>query len=191
MPEEHFSANLTYSRQMPSTLDVRTVTIASTSTSSIDRSYSVRSVCAPGLGRVAVTSAFAFFVALTPSVAVAAPPPPPYSGVDPGQSAFIKGLVEKSQREKAALDEERLNNFYKRDYAINKLLGAEVLAEPCDPRDPEFGWQCRPTLTRLPQDRLSEFDEPERAKTGFGLVRSAGEVDAAADALVTQEMEIK
>ena len=36
--------------------------------------------------------------------------------------------------------------------------GAEVLKEPCDPRDPEYGAKCAPKLPRLPQDRTDPFD---------------------------------
>lgn len=96
--------------------------------------------------------------------------------------------MEKSEKDKVKNDEERLENFYKRDYRINKLLGGEVLKEPCDPRDPEFGWECRPTLPRLPQDRFA-FDDDMSEKTGYGLVRGARDVDAAAEALIASDFE--
>jgi len=127
-------------------------------------------------------------VTLTPvSAAVAAPPPPSYSGVDPTKSSYIQSLVEKSNADKAKNDQERLDNFYKKDFRINRVLGAEVLKEPCDPRDPEYGYKCRPTLPRLPQDRFEGFKDVE--KTGFGKVLGVGDVDRAADALMKSEQE--
>ena len=33
-----------------------------------------------------------------------------------------------------------------------------MLAEPCDPRDPEFGYKCGSQLPRLPKDRVDPFD---------------------------------
>lgn len=130
----------------------------------------------------------AAMVTLTPvSPAVAAPPPPSYSGVDPTKSSYIQSLVEKSNADKAKNDQERLDNFYKKDFRINRVLGAEVLKEPCDPRDPEYGYKCRPTLPRLPQDRFEGFEDVE--KTGFGKVLGMGDVDRAADALVKSEQE--
>jgi len=130
----------------------------------------------------------AAMVTLTPvSAAVAAPPPPSYSGVDPTKSSYIQSLVEKSNADKARNDQERLDNFYKKDFRINRVLGAEVLKEPCDPRDPEYGYKCRPTLPRLPQDRFEGFKDVE--KTGFGKVLGVGDVDRAADALMKSEQE--
>ena len=130
----------------------------------------------------------AAMVTLTPvSPAVAAPPPPSYSGVDPTKSSYIQSLVEKSNADKAKNDQERLDNFYKKDFRINRVLGAEVLKEPCDPRDPEYGYKCRPTLPRLPQDRFEGFKDVE--KTGFGKVLGVGDVDRAADALMKSEQE--
>jgi hypothetical protein len=117
-----------------------------------------------------------------------APPSPSYSGVDPAQSSFIQGLVKKSAEDKDALNQQRLENFYNRKFRINEIVGAEVLQEPCDPRDPEYGFKCRPSLPRLPQDRFVDkaFEEP---KTGFGLVKSKAEVDAAAEALIERSDE--
>lgn len=90
--------------------------------------------------------------------------------------------MKKSAEDKDALNQQRLDNFYNRKFRINEIVGAEVLQEPCDPRDPEYGFKCRPTLPRLPQDRFDKaFEEP---KTGFGLVKSKTEVDAAAEALI-------
>lgn len=157
---------------------------ASTSTVSTVRASTPRP---NSLGRAAAAASLALAVAVGPP-AFAAAPAPSFSGVDPKESAFIRALVEKSERDKVKNDEARLENFYKRDYRINKLLGGEVLKEPCDPRDPEFGWECRPTLPRLPQDRFA-FDDDLREKTGYGLVRGTRDVDAAADALVASELE--
>jgi hypothetical protein len=67
-------------------------------------------------------------------------------------------LLSKSRENKAAYDEQRLDNFYNRGYNINKLAGTEILPEPCDPRDPEFGYKCGSRLPRLPQDRTDPFD---------------------------------
>ena len=114
-------------------------------------------------------------------------PLPSYSGVDPSKSSLIQGLVEKSAQNKEKNDQARLDYFYRRDFRINRLVGGELLKEPCDPRDPEFGYKCRPLLPRLPQDRM--FEETAREKTGFGTVFSAQEVDRAAGDLVAQEAE--
>lgn len=137
---------------------------------------------------VLCATTLAAMVTLTPaSPAVAAPSPPSYSGVDPTKSSYIQSLVEKSNADKAKNDQERLDNFYKKDFRINRVLGAEVLKEPCDPRDPEYGYKCRPTLPRLPQDRFEGFEDVET--TGFGKVLGVGDVDRAADALVKSEQE--
>jgi len=157
---------------------------ASTSTVSTVRPSLPR---ANSFGRAAAAATLALVVSVSPP-ALAKAPAPSFSGVDPKESAFIRALVEKSEKDKVKNDEERLENFYKRDYRINKLLGGEVLKEPCDPRDPEFGWECRPTLPRLPQDRFA-FDDDMREKTGYGLVRGARDVDAAAEALIASDSE--
>jgi hypothetical protein len=47
------------------------------------------------------------------------------------------GLRERTAENKATYDKQRLDDFYRRDYRINRILGAEVVPEPCDPRDPE------------------------------------------------------
>ena len=44
------------------------------------------------------------------------------------------GLLKKSKENKAKNDQDRLDRFYKKEFAINKLLGTEVLPEACDPR---------------------------------------------------------
>ena len=145
---------------------------------------------ASSFSRNACASSLALLVTFTqPNVAFAAPAAPSYSGVDPSRSSFIQGLVEKSEKDKAKNDQARLDNFYRRDYRINRIVGGEVLKEPCDPRDPEFGYECRPMLPRLPQDR-DGFDEPlEREKTGYGKVLGVRDVDRAADALVAAEVD--
>ena len=84
---------------------------------------------------------------------------PAYSGVDPTTSDLVKRLKASSDANKAEYDARRLDNFYRRDYAINKLIGTEVLPEPCDPRDPEFGYRCGSALPRLPASRTDPFDD--------------------------------
>ena len=114
---------------------------------------------APAPLRTAIAAGLGAIVSLArPDVALASGPGPQYSGVDPNESSLIQSLKKKSEENKARYDEERLDNYYKRDFRINKILGAEVLAEPCDPRDPEFGYKCAPKLPRLPQDRVDPFD---------------------------------
>ena len=110
----------------------------------------MRSAIAAGLGAIVSLA--------RPDVALASGPGPQYSGVDPNESSLIQSLKKKSEENKARYDEERLDNYYRRDFRINKILGAEVLAEPCDLRDPEFGYKCAPKLPRLPQDRVDPFD---------------------------------
>lgn len=84
---------------------------------------------------------------------------PTYSGVDPNSSHLIKRLKKQTDENKETYNLQRLDNFYKRDYAINKLIGKELLPDPCDPRDPEFGYRCGSNLPRLPQSRLDPFDD--------------------------------
>lgn len=74
-------------------------------------------------------------------------------------------LLERSKENKEAYDKQRLDNFYDRGYNINKIAGREVLPEPCDPRDPEFGYKCGSKLPRLPQDRLDPFDPRQGGRT--------------------------
>ena len=78
--------------------------------------------------------------------------------MDPDSSELVQRLLARSKENKAAYDEQRLDNFYRRDYRINGILGKELLPEPCDPRDPEFGYKCGSPLPRLPQDRTDPFD---------------------------------
>jgi hypothetical protein len=47
---------------------------------------------------------------------------------------FGSGLLKKSKENKAKNDQDRLDRFYNKEFAINKLLGAEVLPDACDPR---------------------------------------------------------
>jgi len=66
---------------------------------------------------------------------------------------FIDVLRDSSEVNKAAYDKQRLDAYYRRDWRINKLVGREVLPEPCDPRtDPQ---KCTPNagLPALPEDR--------------------------------------
>ena len=88
-------------------------------------------------------------------------PRPPLGETDPSspfRSVPRPELLSKSRENKAAYDEQRLDNFYNRGYNINKLAGTEILPEPCDPRDPEFGYKCGSRLPRLPQERTDPFD---------------------------------
>ena len=108
--------------------------------------------------------------AVTPALAAN----PAYSGVDPTTSDLVKRLKASSDANKAEYDARRLDNFYRRDYAINKFIGREVLPEPCDPRDPEFGYRCGSALPRLPASRTDPFDDrsaPAAPRRGavFGL----------------------
>ena len=119
----------------------------------------------------------AFAAAATLALAPASPAlaaPPAYSGVDPDASDLVKRLRARSEENKAEYDRQRLDAFYRRDYAINKLVGKEVLPEPCDPRDPEFGYRCGSALPRLPASRTDPFDDrsaPNAPRRGavFGL----------------------
>lgn len=115
--------------------------------------------------------------------AFASGPGPQYSGVDPDRSELVQRLLEKSKENKATYDQQRLDNFYKRDYNINKIAGHEVLPEPCDPRDPEFGYKCRNPLPRLPQERLDPFDpRNEKYAPRRGAVFGSNDLDIDLDA---------
>jgi len=96
-----------------------------------------------------------------PRVRSLSAPRPPLGETDPSspfRSVPRPELLSKSRENKAAYDEQRLDNFYNRGYNINKLAGTEILPEPCDPRDPEFGYKCGSRLPRLPQERTDPFD---------------------------------
>ena len=84
---------------------------------------------------------------------------PSYSGVDPEQSPLIQSLLAKTKEDKPILDQKRLDNYYNKKFLINEITGKEILPNPCDPRDFEFGGRCRtlPTLPRLPGETLPEF----------------------------------
>ena len=120
-----------------------------------DAVLDARSSSASLAASLAVSAAL---VLASPSSALAAVPPPAYSGVDPDSSELVQRLLARSKENKAAYDEQRLDNFYRRDYRINGILGKELLPEPCDPRDPEFGYKCGSPLPRLPQARTDPFD---------------------------------
>ena len=120
-----------------------------------DAVLDARSSSASLAASLAVSAAL---VLASPSSALAAAPPPAYSGVDPDSSELVQRLLARSKDNKAAYDEQRLDNFYRRDYRINGILGKELLPEPCDPRDPEFGYKCGSPLPRLSQDRTDPFD---------------------------------
>lgn len=126
------------------------------------------------VARALAAFAAASTLALAPASAPALAANPAYSGVDPDASDLIKRLRARSDANKAEYDAARLDNFYRRDYAINKLVGKEVLPEPCDPRDPEFGYRCGSKLPRLPMSRTDPFDDrskPDAPRRGavFGL----------------------
>ena len=84
---------------------------------------------------------------------------PSFSGVDPEQSELIQNLLAKTKEDKSMLDQKRLDNYYNKKFLINEITGKEILPNPCDPRDYEFGGRCRtlPTLPRLPGETLPEF----------------------------------
>lgn len=111
------------------------------------------------VARALAALAAAAAVTLAPASAPALAANPAYSGVDPTTSDLVKRLKASSDANKAEYDARRLDNFYRRDYAINKLIGTEVLPEPCDPRDPEFGYRCGSGLPRLPASRTDPFDD--------------------------------
>ena len=126
---------------------------------------------ARGLAAAAAAATLALAPMCSPALADSRPA---YSGVDPDASDLVKRLRARSDVNKAEYDRQRLDNFYKRDYAINKLFGSEVLPEPCDPRDPEFGYRCGSALPRLPASRTDPFDDrsaPNAPRRGavFGL----------------------
>ena len=73
--------------------------------------------------------------------------------VQDGDSELVQKLLERTRENKAKYDQERLDNYYKRNYRINEITGVEIIPEPCDPRIPEFRGKCTP-LPRLPQDRV-------------------------------------
>mmetsp|Transcript_2309 Transcript_2309/g.15349 ORF Transcript_2309/g.15349 Transcript_2309/m.15349 type:complete len:139 (+) Transcript_2309:1750-2166(+) len=72
---------------------------------------------------------------------------------DDSDSELVQELLRKSRANKAKNDQQRLDRYYKREWAINKIVGKEVLPEPCDPRDLEFGYKCRNLLPRTPEDK--------------------------------------
>lgn len=84
---------------------------------------------------------------------------PSFSGVDPEKSELIQNLLAKTKEDKSMLDQKRLDNYYNKKFLINEITGKEILPNPCDPRDYEFGGRCRtlPTLPRLPGETLPEF----------------------------------
>mmetsp|Transcript_32501 Transcript_32501/g.81454 ORF Transcript_32501/g.81454 Transcript_32501/m.81454 type:complete len:180 (+) Transcript_32501:120-659(+) len=102
--------------------------------------------------------------------------PPPTPGVDDSSSEFVQGLLAKSKENKAKNDSDRLYRFYHKEFAINKTLGKDVLPEPCDPQDPEFGGKCRPKLPRLPEERLDP-SQPNPGFNGFGGLTPMNPVD--------------
>ena len=83
---------------------------------------------------------------------------PSFSGVDPEKSELIQNLLAKTKEDKSMLDQKRLDNYYNKKFLINEITGKEILPNPCDPRDYEFGGRCRtlPTLP-LPGETLPEF----------------------------------
>jgi hypothetical protein len=128
------------------------------------------------IGRVAAS---ALATSLTSLALLSSPCPalastPAFSGVDPDSSGLVRRLRERSIENKEKYDRQRLDNFYNREYNINKVLGVEVLPEPCDPRDPEFGYRCGSNLPRLPMSRTDPFDDRSRTNASrrgavFGL----------------------
>lgn len=62
---------------------------------------------------------------------------------EPEESELVKDLLRKTRDNKEKNDQDRLDRYYHREWAINKWMGQEVLPEPCDPRDIEMGYRCR------------------------------------------------
>ena len=110
--------------------------------------------------RQLISASVAFTIASSGNVhEVEAVENPSFSGVDPSQSELIQRLLAKTKKDKAMLDQKRLDNYYNKKFLINEITGKEILPNPCDPRDYEFGGKCRtlPTLPRLPDETLPEF----------------------------------
>ena len=110
--------------------------------------------------RQLISASVAFTIASSGNVhEVEAVENPSFSGVDPNKSELIQRLLAKTKEDKAMLDQKRLDNYYNKKFLINEITGKEILPNPCDPRDYEFGGKCRtlPTLPRLPDETLPEF----------------------------------
>ena len=110
--------------------------------------------------RQLISASVAFTIASSGKVhEVEAVENPSFSGVDPNKSELIQRLLAKTKEDKAMLDQKRLDNYYNKKFLINEITGKEILPNPCDPRDYEFGGKCRtlPTLPRLPDETLPEF----------------------------------
>lgn len=110
--------------------------------------------------RQLISASVAFTIASSGNVhEVEAVENPSFSGVDPSQSELIQRLLANTKKDKAMLDQKRLDNYYNKKFLINEITGKEILPNPCDPRDYEFGGKCRtlPTLPRLPDETLPEF----------------------------------
>lgn len=110
--------------------------------------------------RQLISASVAFTIASSGNVhEVEAVENPSFSGVDPNKSELIQRLLAKTKEDKAMLDQKRLDNYYNKKFLINEITGKEILPNPCDPRDYEFGGRCRtlPTLPRLPGETLPEF----------------------------------
>jgi hypothetical protein len=69
-----------------------------------------------------------------------------------GDLALI--LRQRSEANKAENDAKRLDSYYKREWRINKILRADALPEPCDPRQPEFAYRCQPNAGLRRADEL-------------------------------------
>jgi hypothetical protein len=67
---------------------------------------------------------------------------------------FVAELRERSEANKSVFDKQRLDRYYKREWRVNKLLGREMLPEPCDPRADAD--RCEPNggLPARPEDRI-------------------------------------
>lgn len=110
--------------------------------------------------RQLISASVAFTIASSGNVhEVEAVENPSFSGVDPNKSELIQRLLAKTKEDKAMLDQKRLDDYYNKKFLINEITGKEILPNPCDPRDYEFGGKCRtlPTLPRLPDETLPEF----------------------------------
>ena len=112
----------------------------------------------------------------------------------PDSNDFIDVLRDSTEVNKAAYDQQRLDAYYRREWRINKLVGREVLPEPCDPRkDPKM---CEPNagLPALPEDRRDGLIEGKggrvyRLGTGEPVVAETAVAEQGTATTVTSSAE--
>jgi hypothetical protein len=63
-------------------------------------------------------------------------------------------LLQRSAERREQNDERRLEQYYRKEFRLNRLLGVEALPEPCDPRQPEFRPKCLPNAGLRPPSFL-------------------------------------